>query len=156
MNRHKPLTLLTAAGVAAVLAAPAGAAKPADHVKVPSASKQCRTERAQMGETTFKLTYGTGARQANAFGKCVSARNAATRAARKAAKGKAGRVAKTVRSEVRTDVRAARACREEKRADPAAFATRYGTNANHRNAFGKCVSAAASRHQDNDAPPTQS
>lgn len=35
---------------------------------------------------------------------------------------------------------AAKACRAERAADPDAFAVKYGTNHNHRNAFGKCVS----------------
>lgn len=35
---------------------------------------------------------------------------------------------------------AAQECRAERTLDPEGFATTYGTNANHRNAFGKCVS----------------
>ena len=43
-------------------------------------------------------------------------------------------------------VNAAQECRAERDADPAAFEMTYGTNANHRNAFGKCVSARAQEH----------
>ena len=35
---------------------------------------------------------------------------------------------------------AAKQCKAERKADPAAFAAKYGTNENKRNAFGKCVS----------------
>ena len=35
------------------------------------------------------------------------------------------------------------ACKAEAAKDPAAFADKYGTNANKKNAFGKCVSAHA-------------
>jgi hypothetical protein len=38
---------------------------------------------------------------------------------------------------------AARECRAEREADPAAFAEQYGENPNKRNAFGKCVSQKA-------------
>jgi hypothetical protein len=45
-------------------------------------------------------------------------------------------------------VNAAQECRAERTADPAGFAALYGTNANDRNAFGKCVSAKV--HEDED------
>ncbi|HYY64790.1 MAG TPA: hypothetical protein VE688_09255, partial [Gaiellaceae bacterium] len=38
---------------------------------------------------------------------------------------------------------AAAACRTERSADPAAFATKYGKGPKHANAFGNCVSANA-------------
>ena len=38
---------------------------------------------------------------------------------------------------------AAKECATERSADEAAFAEKYGTNANNRNAFGKCVSKYA-------------
>ena len=34
---------------------------------------------------------------------------------------------------------AAKECKEERAADPDAFAETYGTNGNHRNALGKCM-----------------
>jgi hypothetical protein len=34
-------------------------------------------------------------------------------------------------------------CKAERAADPAAFTTKYGTNSNGRNAFGRCVSKTA-------------
>jgi hypothetical protein len=48
-----------------------------------------------------------------------------------------------VRSKRAAYANAARACRAERAADPAAFRQKYGTNANRRNAFGKCVSQNA-------------
>ena len=139
----KTLTMLAVAGLTAAIAtAPAGAAKPTTP-KVPSAAKQCKTEKAAMGAATFAQTYGTNARRANAMGKCVSQRNAATRAARKAAKGDAAKTAKTVKSQVAGDIGAAKLCKAEKQAGAAAFAAKYGTNANKSNAFGRCVSQKA-------------
>jgi hypothetical protein len=37
-----------------------------------SANATCKAELAKMGAATFKLTYGTNANHANAFGKCVA------------------------------------------------------------------------------------
>jgi hypothetical protein len=48
--------------------------------------------------------------------------------------------AATVDEDTTEFVNAAQECRAERDADPAAFELNYGTNANHRNAFGKCVS----------------
>jgi hypothetical protein len=92
----------------------------------PSAQQQCRTERTQMGTATFRQTYGTNANRSNAFGKCVSKRAAATDANAEEA-----------------HTNASQACRAEQAADAAAFNTKYGTNGNARNAFGKCVSQKA-------------
>jgi hypothetical protein len=36
------------------------------------AGKQCKAERSALGAEAFKAKYGTGAKKANAFGKCVS------------------------------------------------------------------------------------
>ena len=73
--------------------------------------------------------------QANAHGKCVS--------------GKAkAKTAETVDEQVEADISAAKSCKAERKADPAAFKAKYGTNKNKSNAFGKCVSAAAKAQQD--------
>jgi len=45
-------------------------------------------------------------------------------------------------------VNAARECRDARDADAAAFVAFWGTNTNHRNAFGKCVSARAHENRD--------
>jgi hypothetical protein len=142
-----------------------------------NAAKQCATERQQMGVDVFKQTYGTNANKSNAYGKCVSAlakqnaqdrSNAASscrseRAADPAAfaarygTGKKGANAfgKCVSSKAKTaeakqvhaTVNAAKDCRTEQQADPAAFKDHYGTNANKSNAFGKCVSGKVKHHQ---------
>jgi hypothetical protein len=136
----KTLTLLTVAGVtAAIAAAPAGAAKPATP-KAPSASKQCKTEKTAMGAATFKLTYGTNANRSNAMGKCVSQQ-----------RSDKAKTAKEVKADTTAEINAAKTCKAEKQADPEAFATKYGTNANHRNAFGKCVSATAKQKSEDSS-----
>jgi len=132
--------MLTVAGVAAAIAAaPAGAAKPTTP-KAPSASKQCQTEKTAMGAATFKLTYGTNANRSNAMGKCVSRQ-----------RSDKAKTAKEVKADTAAEINAAKTCKAEKKADADAFATKYGTNANHRNAFGKCVSAIAKQQSEDDA-----
>ena len=90
-----------------------------------SASSSCKAQQADPnfaanhGGKTFAQYYGTNADDSNAFGMCVSS----TAKASSQAQGKAV-------------VNAARACRTEQKADPAAFKTKYGT-------FGKCVSTKA-------------
>lgn len=141
---------------------------PADRA---AAVKQCSTERTAMGTPAFKLLYGTNANRSNAFGKCVSklaqqnAKNLSNAAAQCraernadptafAAKYGTGKkhanafgncVSKTAKAaaaqQQAATVNAAKSCWTERKADPAAFRTKYGTNANKSNAFGKCVSS---------------
>jgi len=92
----------------------------------PTAQQQCRTERAQMGKATFASTYGTNKNKSNAYGKCVSKRAQAT---------------STAQDQATTN--AAKTCKAERAADPAAFQTKYGTGKNGKNAYGKCVSQTA-------------
>jgi hypothetical protein len=87
-----------------------------------NAAAQCRTERTA-DPTAFAAKYGTGPNHRNAFGNCVSTKAKAAAAAR-----------------VEATINASKACWTERKADPAAFKTKYGTNANKSNAFGKCVS----------------
>jgi hypothetical protein len=96
-----------------------------------NASQECRFERGTTAATreAFKLKYGTNHNKANAFGKCVS----------KATKDEST-------EGVAAKANAPGACRAEEGAtdeSKAAFAKKYGTNGNGRNAFGKCVSAKA-------------
>ena len=116
-------TTLTIAGAALALAAPAAATAKPSADTVPSASKQCRTERSGMGAELFTTTYGTGKSGANAFGRCVSHRRAETRDAKQAA-----------------HTNAAKQCKAAKSEDAAAFAQAYGSG---HNAYGKCVSQTA-------------
>ena len=105
-----------------------------------NASQECRTER-DADAAAFTTKYGTGPNGRNAFGKCVSG------------KAKAETTAE-VKQDVANDVSAAKACRTERGTttqSKAAFATKYGTNANHRNAFGRCVSQTAkAKEHDQD------
>jgi hypothetical protein len=100
-----------------------------------NAAKQCKSEQADAnfaathGGKTFDQFYGTNKNGKNAYGKCVS-----TKA--KANKQQADAQDQAV-------VNAAKTCRGEQKLDPAAFKTKYGTNANKSNAFGKCVSKTA-------------
>ena len=137
-----------------------------------------------MGEGAFKATYGTNANKSNAFGKCVSKmskaqQNGQASAAKECkAEEEAGAAAfaakygtnkngknaygKCVSSkskeadEKRTDatVSAAKQCKAERKADPAAFKAKYGTNKSKSNAFGKCVSTKA-KAQQGDTPSPQ-
>jgi len=99
-----------------------------------NASKDCTAEETA-DPAAFTAKYGTGGHGANAHGKCVSQK----------AKSKA---AKTVDAEVKADINAAKACRTERKADPAAFAAKYATSKSKRNAFGKCVSQQAKADRD--------
>src|SRR3954451_16000806 len=172
----KTVTILTLAGVLALFSAPAFADAPAS--SVPSAQRQCRTERTEMGVELFRQAYGTNKNRHNAFGKCVSKRERATKQARHEARENASQAcnaeqaadpgafaekygtgkkkknahgkcvsqktkseaADTVADDVADDVSAAASCKAERKEDPDAFREKYGTNRNHRNAFGKCVS----------------
>jgi hypothetical protein len=90
-----------------------------------SAVDNCRDER-DADEAAFTQKYGTGKSGHNAFGRCVSQQ------------------AKQLADDKQDDiVNAARKCRTERAADRPAFAEKYGTNKNNRNAFGKCVSHEA-------------
>jgi Spy/CpxP family protein refolding chaperone len=162
---RKTFTAIVIAGTLG-FAAPALASDSTTTPSVPSASQQCRGERDAMGAELFRATYGTNHNRRNAFGKCVSKRNHATKQARKDArraarqecktqglKGKAyhqcveqkvaEKTAATVEQQTAADVNAAQACKAERDADPAAFQAKYGTGHHGRNAFGKCVSRTA-------------
>jgi hypothetical protein len=89
-----------------------------------NAAKACKAERAK-DPVAFSNQYGTNANKRNAFGKCVSSKVKA------AAQG----------PQDQAEQNAAKACKAELAKDPVAFANKYGTNANKRNAFGKCVSS---------------
>jgi hypothetical protein len=101
-----------------------------------SAEKTCRSEQSASsfasthnGES-FAQFYGSGKKGNNAFGKCVSTRTESAADHQES-------------NQVKAEENAARQCRSEEAADPAAFRTKYGTGANHANAFGKCVSSTA-------------
>jgi hypothetical protein len=169
---RKLVFLLATALLAFTASAVAGTSpSPADRA---AAVKQCSTER-NAGAPAFKLLYGTNANRSNAFGKCVSkraqqnAKNQANAAAQCRAErvadpaafaakygtgpkhanafGKcvAGKAKAMAAQQVHATDNAAKACWTERKADPAAFKAKYGTNANKSNAFGKCVSGKVNR-----------
>ena len=87
--------------------------------------------------TAFAELYGTNGNKRNAFGKCVS----------KKAKAKEHAADEQDAEDAAEFKNAAKECDAERgdtEATPAAFADKYGTNENKRNAFGKCVSSKAS------------
>jgi hypothetical protein len=87
-----------------------------------NAAAQCRTER-DADPAAFAAKYGTGKKHANAFGNCVS-----------------GKAKAAAAQQVQATINASKACWTERKADPAAFKAKYGSNPNKSNAFGKCVS----------------
>jgi hypothetical protein len=105
-----------------------------------SAEKTCRSEQndssfaSSHNGKTFDQFYGTNGNGKNAFGKCVSSH------ARSSSQ-------QSESSQVKAEDNAARQCRKEQSADPAAFKDKYGTNANKSNAFGKCVSQKAHQQE---------
>ncbi len=170
---HKRIVLLVAIVASLVVPAGALAAGPskADKTNAAKQCRAERGDTSATREA-FAAKYGTNANKKNAFGKCVSQkareeqreRRAAKREAQKdcRAEGKRGAafrkcVSKKAKAEKRKLDRADRAARvkqrnaakecDEERGDTptsrTAFATKYGTNANDKNAFGKCVSQKA-------------
>ena len=116
----------------ALLAPATAAAKPTKTDKT-NAAKECRAERGGTAATreAFRVKYGTNKNGKNAFGKCVSQTARANK--QKADEADAAKI------KARKD--AAKECAAERRSTGReAFADKYGTNANKRNAFGKCVS----------------
>lgn len=103
-----------------------------------SANVLCRAEQADPNfpathdGKTFVEFYGSGAKHKNAFGSCVSLK------------------ARTSSATGRSGMNPARACAALRtRMTATLFRQSFGTNANHSNAFGKCVSIVA-RAQSND------
>jgi hypothetical protein len=118
----KRMLIITAA--LAVLVAPGVATAKTSKADKREASKECRAERGDTDATreAFKAKYRN-------FGKCVSQKAHEAKAERKQARRNASKE-----------------CREERGTTAesiAAFREKYGTNANKKNAFGKCVSQKA-------------
>jgi hypothetical protein len=120
--------LILVAAVALVLPATAAAAdkepSPADLAKA-----ACKTEKHEMGTRLFKKTYG----------------------AKSTSKAMAACIAKAKPAAEEETENAAQACRAERDANEDAFAKKYGTNKNGKNAFGKCVSGMASAKTQEEA-----
>jgi hypothetical protein len=97
-----------------------------------NAARECRAER-DADREAFEEEYGTNANNRNAFGKCVS----------KKAKAKQAEQDAEDAEQAQEIENAAQECKAERKADRKAFEEEYGTNANNRNAFGKCVTQKA-------------
>jgi hypothetical protein len=109
------------------------------------AQTSCRAERGTTPESraAFEQKYGTNGNGKNAFGKCVSAQAAAAKQAADDADRDHAADRKSAAKQCATE----RGTTTESRA---AFAKKYGTNRNGKNAFGKCVSKVAKAMGDGD------
>jgi hypothetical protein len=116
-----------------------------------NAARDCREERGTTPEErqAFNEQYGKNANDRNAFGKCVSTK----------AKAKQHEADAEDRQEATDFKNAAQECDDERgdtEESRTLFAEKYGTNANNKNAFGKCVSTKArENHEENEGetPP---
>ena len=99
-----------------------------------NAAKACKVERGTTTESiaAFETKYGTGNKK-NAFGKCVSMTTQQEIAETQQAVLNAAKQCKTERGTTAQSI--------------AAFNALHGTNANKKNAFGKCVSKLAKAAQ---------
>jgi hypothetical protein len=134
---------LVAAAASVIVAMPVASAaspsqdqpKPATTAQAQSAEgeaeKACKAERTSLGVEAFSKKYGTNHNKRNALGKCVSG------------KSKGNKDDQDEKDEKDEDSgAAAKACRAERASiGVEAFAKKYGTNHNLKNAFGKCVSS---------------
>lgn len=107
-----------------------------------NAAKECKTERGETNESraAFAAKYGT---KGNGIGKCVSQKS----------KDNKDEMDADDAAEAQAEQNAAKTCdaeRGETDESRAAFAQKYGSNKNKRNAFGKCVSA---QQQEEDEAP---
>jgi hypothetical protein len=99
-----------------------------------NAARACKAERETLGTQAFADKYGENKNKKNAFGKCVSTKAREHKAEMDAEDQKQAEELKN----------AAKQCAAERRTmGEEAFAGKYGTNRNKRNAFGKCVSKKA-------------
>ena len=118
-----------------------------------NAAKQCKAERSDPNFSsshdgkTFQQFYGTNGNGKNAYGKCVSQH----------AKQNREQEDDQNRQEDQNQVSAAKQCKAEQgdsdfssSHDGKSFSDFYGTNKNHRNAFGKCVSKKAHEMNQQD------
>ena len=113
-------------GVLSMGVATATAAKPSDDAK---AAKAMCVEQKNADKAAFQALWGK-----HAMRDCKAAARGKTKA--------------ELEEEVAEFKNAAKECRAEEEADPAAFAETYGTNANKKNAFGKCVSSKVSEDDE--------
>ncbi|MGB2852124.1 MAG: hypothetical protein WBC01_10705 [Solirubrobacterales bacterium] len=109
--------------------------KSSGKAELQNAAQVCRAERAE-DEALFNETYGSNKNGKNAFGKCVSSK-----------------VKQAVAEGTEEFKNAAKECKAERAADPAAFRETHGSNKNGKNAFGKCVSSKQDEGTPEEDPP---
>src|SRR6476646_4050424 len=136
---------LVAIGVPTAYAAASSKEKPATAAQAQSAEKNaaklCMAERTAMGVDAFQKKYGTNKNLRNAFGKCVSSKS----------KDDKDEKADDDDKNEQSNGAAAKACKTERSSIGAeAFAKKYGTNHNLKNAFGKCVSGKSKSKNNED------
>ena len=139
MKRFLVAVTLLALAAPAVFAAPsAGKGKPASPTSStsgPSAAALCKDQRKSAGMSAFRALYAPTGSPKAAMDACL----------------------KKVSAQVTSDEKnAAKACKAERAKDPDAFADKYGTNANKKNAFGKCVSQHAKKDTEEEQGETVS
>ncbi len=104
-----------------------------------NAATKCKAERQSMGVEAFQKKYGTNHNLKNAFGKCVSFKSKDNKDNKDEKDEKDEDDEKGEKGEQSSG--AAKACKAERASTGVeAFAKKYGTNHNLKNAFGKCVS----------------
>ena len=115
-----------AIAIAAGLLVPASATGKSDDADRRAAKAECKTERGKSSATreALKAQYGSMSR-------CVT-RTTAEEAS----------------EETKARKNAAHECKEERALDREAFAEKYGTNANKKNAYGKCVSSKVKAEEE--------
>ena len=142
-KRFLVIVALLSLAVPTALAAPPDGKKPKPDAGTQAfesdAEKACRDERGTTAQSTaaFAERYGTNKNKKNAFGKCVSAKSKGEDDEDEADEDK---------NKDKDKTNASKACKAERgtsTASIAAFAEKYGTNKNKKNAFGKCVSKLA-------------
>jgi len=122
----KKITLVTGLAFALVLPAAAGATPTPDKGDKRAAKTECKTLRGQTAATreAFRAEWGN-------FAACWKAK-----------------AVEEAKEEQTAHKNASQECREERADDLQAFNEKYGKNANHRNAFGKCVSLTARENEE--------
>lgn len=125
------LTLIAMTALAAgMLAGGAVAKKNGTPSAKKLASQQCKEEKQELGNKTFKELHGN------------------KRAMRSCKRENLGEEQEQIRN-------ASQECRAERDEDEAAFTETYGTNPNGRNAFGKCVSGKVKAEDEAEVEATE-
>jgi hypothetical protein len=132
--------ILALAAPAAHAVPPAGKGKPdaTTSSASPSAGALCKAQRVKMGMSAFRALYAPSGSPKAALDACLT----------------------KVSTQVTTTFKnAAKACKDERGStaeSKQAFADKYGTNANKRNAFGKCVSGKVKKETEEEQAETLS